>query len=187
MKVDRRVLKTEHTLEESLLQLMQGKSIDQITTTEVCRTASINRNTFYAHYSTPTSLLDHIVEQFIEILVDTIHDAVGYNNNTELVEHILNDLLEHQALASVILSDDSDPVYLNRVISAIRGPLISYWTQSGTSISENELSTLFTFCSFGANQLIRDWVADNFDTPTSKLAIVIGNYVDTLLGIQNRS
>ena len=46
LKTDRRVLKTEQALESALLKLMHGKSIDQITTTELCRTAGINRNTF---------------------------------------------------------------------------------------------------------------------------------------------
>ena len=35
MKTDRRVLKTEQALESALLKLMRGKSIDQITTTEL--------------------------------------------------------------------------------------------------------------------------------------------------------
>ena len=151
MKVDRRVLKTEQALESALLKLMHGKSIDQITTTELCRTAGINRNTFYAHYPNPSSLLECIEDQFIKVIVDLIDD---------------------------LLSRNGDPNYLRRIIETARGPVIAYWRELGTELSQEDLDTLFTFLSNGSKQVILLWTENGFDKTPEELAQKVGNIVD---------
>lgn len=178
MKVDRRVLKTEQALESALLKLMHGKSIDQITTTELCRTAGINRNTFYAHYPNPSSLLERIEDQFIKIIVDLIDDTVKENGYSMLLQRVFEAVLEHKALSRALLSRNGDPNYLRRIIETARGPVIAYWRELGTELSQEDLDTLFTFLSHGSKQVILLWTENGFDKTPEELAQKIGNIVD---------
>lgn len=60
-KEDRRVKFTKMFLKESLIDLLEEKSIFKITIKEICEKADINRATFYAHYSDQYNLLEYFV------------------------------------------------------------------------------------------------------------------------------
>jgi AcrR family transcriptional regulator len=45
---------------------MRTKTIDRISILELCKTADVNRNTFYAHYSTPEDVLNEIENELVE-------------------------------------------------------------------------------------------------------------------------
>jgi len=54
---DPRVLRTRRALREGLRSLMQTRSIEVITVTEIASAASINRATFYQHFADKQALL----------------------------------------------------------------------------------------------------------------------------------
>ena len=56
-KVNQRVAITKRLLKESMIQILQKKNIRQVTVSELCSRAGINRSTFYAHYSIPSDVL----------------------------------------------------------------------------------------------------------------------------------
>jgi AcrR family transcriptional regulator len=51
--VDMRIVKTKKSIFRALLVLLQNNPITEITITDVCRLAMINRKTFYSHYESP--------------------------------------------------------------------------------------------------------------------------------------
>ena len=185
MKVDRRVLKTEKALEDALLHLMRSKSIDQITTTELCREAGINRNTFYAHYPNPMNLLQRIEDEFIRLVVDLIDNTVQENGYSMLLQRVFELIIEHKALSLVLLSRNGDPNYLRRIIETARVPVINYWRELGTDLPQEDLDMLFTFLSHGSKQVILLWTENGFDRAPAELATkigtIVGNAVSTFL------
>ena len=178
MKTDRRVIKTEMALEAALLKLMRGKSIEQITTTELCREAGINRNTFYAHYPNPMNLLQRIEDEFIRLVVDLIDNTVQENGYSMLLQRVFELIIEHKAMSLVLLSRNGDPNYLRRIIETARVPVIEYWRELGTGLPPGDLDMLFTFLSHGAKQVILLWVENGFDKSPPELAAKIGSIVD---------
>lgn len=59
-KENQRIALTKKLLQEGLLQLLEVKSLDKISVTELCRESGINRATFYNHYNSPQELLNDI-------------------------------------------------------------------------------------------------------------------------------
>ena len=49
IKGNRRILYTKKIIKESLLKLLENKEIHQVTVTDICKDADINRGTFYTH------------------------------------------------------------------------------------------------------------------------------------------
>ncbi|HSI67417.1 MAG TPA: TetR-like C-terminal domain-containing protein [Planococcus sp. (in: firmicutes)] len=66
-KTDLRVIKTKETLHEALIHLLNGKPLTDISVTEMCREARVNRGTFYLHYGKVEDLFE---EYFKEIMTD---------------------------------------------------------------------------------------------------------------------
>ena len=73
VKQDVRILKTKERLRNALLSLLKDKPLDEITISEICNKASVNRNTFYSHYESVKDLQGEIEGLFMETLVSKIH------------------------------------------------------------------------------------------------------------------
>lgn len=66
-KHDLRIVKTKEALHRALLQLLNDKDLGEISITEICKRAKINRGTFYLHYG---QIEDVFEEYFKEITLD---------------------------------------------------------------------------------------------------------------------
>lgn len=66
-KQDLRVIKTKENLHKALLELLNEKNLGDISITEICKRARINRGTFYLHYGQVEDLFE---EYFKEITID---------------------------------------------------------------------------------------------------------------------
>jgi AcrR family transcriptional regulator len=75
-ELDRRTRYTCQTIKESLLQLLQQKSFEKITVTEICKLSEINRGTFYLHYFDLDDVLD-----------DILNDALS--DTSSVLDHVL--------------------------------------------------------------------------------------------------
>lgn len=53
-----RQTKTELKLQQALTELLPTKGLASMTVSDICRTAGINRGTFYAHYIDKYDLVD---------------------------------------------------------------------------------------------------------------------------------
>ena len=64
------------------VQLVQTKEINQISVTEICKKANINRSTFYANYLDVYDLADKITEQIENEVALLYQDEREKKNNT---------------------------------------------------------------------------------------------------------
>src|SRR5277367_7054856 len=67
-KPDQRIRRTHARLGSALVELIQEKSIDDVTVQEVLDRAKIGRSTFYLHFRDKDDLLLSQLEQFCEIM-----------------------------------------------------------------------------------------------------------------------
>lgn len=75
-KEDVRVIKSKRDLRNALLELLYTTPFDKITVTDICKTAMINKMTFYNHYQDKYSLLDDCVKTLaMEIYKKSIGDV----------------------------------------------------------------------------------------------------------------
>lgn len=69
---------TAARMDEAFLQLLEKKDFAYITVKEICRTAGVNRSTFYLHYETIGDLLEetaqHIIDRFVEAMPHDVSD-----------------------------------------------------------------------------------------------------------------
>lgn len=64
-KLDVRVKRTYKQLIESLLKLLNEKSFDEISISEICDGAGVHRATFYKHFNDKTEFLNFCVNQLL--------------------------------------------------------------------------------------------------------------------------
>ncbi|HAH60530.1 MAG TPA: TetR family transcriptional regulator, partial [Treponema sp.] len=50
-------------MQNALIELVEQKKFDEITISDICRLAGVNRSTFYAHYSNKVELLEEAEQE----------------------------------------------------------------------------------------------------------------------------
>ena len=60
--LDLRQRKTRKLLVEALAQLLEEKSFQELSVTDICRRAMVHRTTFYAHFNDKQELLRYLLE-----------------------------------------------------------------------------------------------------------------------------
>ncbi len=79
-------------IEKIFLNLIQSKEINEITVTEICKEAGLNRSTFYANYLDVYDLADKIVEKIENNVFQLYEEERETKNNTndylKLFRHI---------------------------------------------------------------------------------------------------
>ncbi|MDF7641508.1 TetR-like C-terminal domain-containing protein [Bifidobacterium sp. ESL0784] len=87
---------SQEKIENAFTALVREKDVSEISVTEICRKAEVNRSTFYASYTDIKDLMDAIEERMLADFHDLYADeeANGYNSNdfSKLFAHIK----EHQ-------------------------------------------------------------------------------------------
>jgi AcrR family transcriptional regulator len=67
--IDPRIRRTRQLLHQALLKLLENKGFDEISVHDIAEAATVNRVTFYDHYTDKFALLESVVEsRFNELL-----------------------------------------------------------------------------------------------------------------------
>ena len=69
-KAETKFSNTAKKMDDALLGLLAEKPFDEISVTDVCKCANVNRSTFYAHYSNTFDLLDEVKATLMEGFYD---------------------------------------------------------------------------------------------------------------------
>lgn len=157
-KVDRRVLYTKMFLRESLLELLREKPISRITPTELCRRAGINRNTFYSHYPSPEALLCDIEEDLFRQVRGSLERISSGQEISLLIAEICVAIAENYDLCRILLSENGDARFLERLINLAHDQTLLSWSNAGIHADEAAQETLYAYAVHGSVAVIRAWV-----------------------------
>lgn len=145
-KTDRRTIYTKEAIKDALLTLMEEKSFEKITVSDVCRTADINRGTYYLHYYELREVLD-------DILNDALSGANGLLGNLQVsgtcssneCENSLCRMIRHSEKYRVVFSDET---LTNQIVEKIAGIHKSEFVDEITArckINAKQAEALFYF------------------------------------------
>ncbi len=173
---NRRTKMTQTLFKDSLLDILQTKSLGQITIKEICEAADLNRSTFYAYYSSPYDLMASIkkdIVQDVRTLLENCpelppEERMRYQLKRHL-EYTAEHIKEFRAFSSEIGEDFSLP---SQVMNIVLAPYIHVLSQ-GKRLTVTERKRLETFCVFGTIGIVKAWVRRGMDTPVELLSSTI--------------
>ena len=86
-KNNRRKRASMQKIEQVLVELLQTKELNQISVSDICKRAGLNRSTFYANYVDIYGLADAIREKLEAQVAELYKDEVeqGFNSNNYLI------------------------------------------------------------------------------------------------------
>ncbi|MCL2386679.1 MAG: TetR family transcriptional regulator C-terminal domain-containing protein [Defluviitaleaceae bacterium] len=180
-KEDRRVRKTKKALREGLIELLNEKSIQNITIRELTDKVDIHRSTFYANFTDVYELYGHVEDSILQ----EISDIISADNNFE-PNIFFRDLLEYinsnRQISRLFFGGNTSAAFFERLTGLLKNACIDCWCKeySISSISE-EMDYYVQFCLSGWLGAIGLWVARDFAYQMEALVNILSD-MDASIG-----
>ena len=174
MKENQRIMLSKRLLRESMLRLLENRSPEKITITELCEEAGINRGTFYRHYSTPRDVLEDICQELIRNMKKLYHTPDTREDAEECFVSIYEYMYRHADLIRILIRTHAD-----REIAAAIGEIYRNICAERERITflqaadDQTLQMTAAFLGGGSYYLIREWLLENIPKTPREIAALM--------------
>jgi len=181
MKVttDRRVRYTKMVLRDSILDLLKNKSLNQISITELCKAADINRNTFYKHYNTPYEIIREMEDEMFNALMDSIKE---FDTINDIILASCRTMERDKKMSVIIFSETDSSSLLSKALSSFRKTDITAQMNSGATLQQSLLDKVYLFGEQGTIAIMKDWVLGGFKESPETIAEIISYLIQSING-----
>lgn len=178
-KLDRRKKYTRRVLKESMIALLENKTITAITVKEVCEMADINRSTFYTHYSDHFDLLDKMEEEITED-INNYMNSYSFKleeESVQMTQRLLEYIRNNKRIFYILLIKNGDPTFEKRLMTIARRFMMSNWMFEHHEQINNS-KYLSTFVISGAIHVIKEWIENDMDRSPNDMAVMINGFIN---------
>ncbi len=162
--------KTVLLMQKALVDLLEKKSISDITVKELCIAAGVNRSTFYCHFSKMEDLFKDLEKQLIDQIPQRPEELNRFDYNEKLEGYskaFFEYIHENAGLFKIVLNrEDSD--FKENFVKRVMG---NFCPDKNASYITN---LAYCFSVYGTLGIIQKWIEDGFlidDSYFSKLAL----------------
>ena len=152
-----RVRFTKKVIRDAFLSLLREKSVKQITVTELCRQAEINRATFYKHYRDAYDLLEQIETEALDHLRETSQQVQDVNSMDHFVR-LLERAREHHQEFAVVASQNGDPFFSRRISACLYDSIRSAVFRHLPELPEDKKAMVCCFLERGGSGVLEHWM-----------------------------
>lgn len=164
---DIRVIRTQTALLEALEELIKTKKLSNITITELCTAAKINRNTFYYHYNNIFEFLDEHKKLIIDDL-NEIAEISKTHNKQNLVE-VFAVLKKHPHFLNILISPNCDLDFFNEIFDVASSKASIIFSKDPNTLTNRE-RLICSYCNAGCNAVIITWIMNDMKESPEEIA-----------------
>ncbi len=176
-KQDRRVRKSKDSLKNSLIELMQSKSVNNITVKELVIKADLNRSTFYNYYCDIPDMLKKLEEELYTEFLYTIErhiykcdKNIDISEGThEFIEDMCNVIKDNYDFCKCIFSKNGDLNFLFELEEIIENHLRDQLTEKFDR-KVDHLSYVYSFFKSGYIGILKTWMKGGCKESTKEIA-----------------
>lgn len=176
-RINQRIIVTKRMLKESLLRLIETKSIQKISVSELCQDAGINRATFYNHYATPSDILREMGDDLADDINALLKEKKKEHSISiqERVEFACDYLQKNKRVAKLLFQNNTpESEFASKLIrgqdewESISDELSSVYGEEGKDL-------LLTFLVHGAYCMITKWLLDGVKKTPKEMGLLVSD------------
>lgn len=153
-KIDTRVQYTKEMFHRALLNLMETKPVNKITVKELCEVASLNRGTFYLHYTEPQDILYEIEDSFIEENMSFLTSYLSPKHDMDPMVLMFSNVLKNQDIYRLIIGRGNDTAFQEKLKNLVKPTVLQDWERDNPNCRKEDLEFVFDFVFAGSIRLI---------------------------------
>ncbi len=176
-KVDVRIVKSKESLMSALVDLLNKKKLEDLTISEICQEADVNRNTFYSHYTSVRELFDEMNGKYMETLFASakMFDEPNDSNIKNLLS-VLEKMKERGNLTKIIFAESNSIKLLNNLLQF----LFSFSIIDNSKSEYLSLEECNSFLIGGISNLILRWIENDFQESPKNFGRKIFNFIEEI-------
>ena len=176
-KVDVRIVKSKESLMSALIGLRGKKKLEELTISEICQEADVNRNTFYSHYSSVRELFEEMNGKYMEALFASAKVFDEPNDSTiKNLVNVLDKMKEKGNLTKIIFSESNSIKHLNTLLQILFPTSII----DNLKIENLSLEECHAFLIGGITSLILRWIENDFQESPKNFGRKIFNFIEEI-------
>ena len=173
-KENQRIALTKKLLQEGLLRLLEVKSLDKISVTELCQESGINRATFYNHYASPQELLNDIENRVAKNLVEHIGSPKTAEEANAVVEAICEYFKANAHNILILHRCNADKAITNALYELNENYQFYRLNKRYSYVaSQSNLRLISVFFHTGSYNMLLDWISNDQPLTPKELAALI--------------
>lgn len=172
-KIDRRVIYTKKAIRDSFIELQMQKPIEKISVTEICKSADINRGTFYSHYSDPYKLRESLQNE----LVSAIEKRIAERGSKHLSCVETFELFrENKELCRIFTGPYADKATLLDIVAKQADALMSEHSKYIANIPEEQADYIRMFVVSVVSITVKQWFDNELRDDPQRLAEMLEKF-----------
>lgn len=162
----------EEKLKQALLLLLELKDSSEITVSELCQIAKINRSTFYNHYSDIYGLILSLEKNMQPKLISSLPDPEADDYLVKSIELLVNHVGKHKKFYFAFFNRTSG-VALSDSLRSMWDNYFSKKLPASDTTDDEILDYSFNYVQAGIIQIIKVWLNNGCKQKQSDLTDII--------------
>ena len=175
VKGNRRTLYTKKIIKESLIELLQTNDIHQITVTNICNKADINRGTFYSYYKDAFDLLQSIEDELFDQILRYLNETPAKDYTDSLLIKVLELIAENKDLCKILLCKQRDGRIIDRILYIASKANLEPLFDKSSEFDESHFNYLIRYSVGGILSIIQVWLENNLKESPREIVNIINN------------
>jgi AcrR family transcriptional regulator len=183
-KDNQRVRLTKRLLRESIIKLLGKQTIYDITVSQLCEDAGINRSTFYKYYNI-REIYEEIEQEALSAGASCIASVNVHDKGSiiQQVEVLLSHIRDNSALYTLLLENSAEGDFPYKLIEGTVGKITDmHELMPGNMHVYAEYCSLFVVS--GSLSIIRKWLSSGMNESPRELAELILNIATGKIGFR---
>lgn len=175
VKGNRRILYTKKVIKESLIVLLQNKEIHQITVTNICKEADINRGTFYAHYKDAFDLLQSMEDELFDQILEYLNETPVKDYSDTLLTRVLELIAENKDLCKILFCKQRDSKIIDKILYIASKANLEELFDNYNELEKTHFDYLIRYSVGGILAIIKTWLENNLKESPKEIVEIINN------------
>ena len=171
--MDARIIKTTKRIRDTLLLILQNKKLNDVSISEICRRARINRNTFYMHFASPEAVLESIAD---ELISEEYKILENHTKTKDIVIAACQFIKEHAKENIILLSTGIEKEFIERGINYSHNAPFYTIENADEGYSPKHIKMIHSYIVNGAVAIIKEWLYSGMKESPEE----IGETIDTI-------
>ena len=161
---DKRIQRSKEILKSTFMTLLEHKDVNDISVTEIVKTANYNRGTFYNNFGTKEILLDEIIKETLDELKSEIRKPYNRTLRVNLLEMKPEDIsvfhyfIREKRLYSILLSTHIHVDFRHQLAKTIEDLFMKEYNFEISEMLHLKSSWLYVYRAHGVAAVMIRWL-----------------------------
>lgn len=177
--MDARIRYSQKAIKLAFCEMFKTKPLEKITVTDICKSADINRATFYKYYKNPQDLLEHLEDESLGALEKKLV-KINATGIEDIYSIILEDVKEHFPFYRIVFCDNCDDAFRRKLLALCHDFEIKEIKRFFPYISEKQCEWLYRFIAEGCIGIFKQWVNGEIESTIEDMITFTVDFVSKI-------